>query len=240
MKTSTIKSLEMYRRVYALLEENASAFGSIEGLGAAKQVLKTKIEELNAALYEQEVKMHAVTLKKNMYLESVQKLTIDVKNAFYLYAKATNNEELLARHKQTAGGIREMHHSKLRLLAEELVNEYNTLQVDLSAYGANATKVQELVTMLESFATMVESPRTAILSRAGETNKIAKLEQEIRTFLREDIDRYMLFIERSHPDLYFAYKLTRKVIGARGKKIDRDDGGPSSPNNDDDNFPIAS
>lgn len=225
MKRKTTEKMAMYRNVLAILNGNQASWSGLPGFSDAVAHLETELNKLETELYAQDTATHGVKAVKDSYFTQLREAAVKLKQALFLLGQTTGNIQLITRHKQTPGFVLRTTYATLRLMCAELLTDLNTFEAELHPFGVDAQQAQEFRDLLGNFELHADSTRQAIIDRSQHTRKIAEAEKTLGKILRDELDRFVIYLKGSAPDLFFAYKAARKVVEGRRKGLERDDGG---------------
>ncbi|MFH0893516.1 MAG: hypothetical protein V2A54_03680, partial [Bacteroidota bacterium] len=193
MKTRFKNQMHMNRTALKVCEEEAALINTVVELANSVQAIKTKEDELESIIKEQELSIVGITENKNHIKEKLVGLTTRVAGSVYAYASKSEDYSVKGEVRVTETLLKRKPDHMLIPLCQgiyELAMSIGT--VVLNTYGADNTLMNEMNTVLDKFKLVAEAPEVANSRSVSNNRKIAKLIREIRLLWTNEVDKMML------------------------------------------------
>jgi len=87
---------------------------------------------------------------------------------------------------------------------------------ELDDYGFTASDISAIGKTVEAYAKSCPKPRQGVATRSAANKEIKKLVRKGRRIVTSRIDKLMLQVRKTAPELYNAYKTARKIVNVTG------------------------
>ena len=162
-------------------------------------------------------------LKQKEEAEMIQ-VAVQVAAAVYVYAIDQNLPDLQAKASVSPSQLQRMNAEKLKTTCLNIHALAAQLNGNLTDYGVSPEAIINLKKEIDDFASVIASPRSAIVTRSQATARVAELVTELNQLLKDKADKLMILFQQSHPMVYQTYKAARIIVDLhKGKKKEEEE-----------------
>ena len=217
----------MYLAVKETVDNFNTAWAGLPAFVTAYGLYTTRLTELNDVRLQQEKATEGVTKDKAEAKEDAIAKAIVVSSAVSAFASVTENETLrgIVDYSQT-----DMDRSRDTLLIDILRVIYNAANDNAAAlvdYGIAATDFGEFEGLIDTYESVVQSPRTAIGEGAAATEYLVEVIAAIDNILKNQMDKLVEVLKNAEGEFYAKYEKARIIVDLRsGGPADTDPDAP--------------
>jgi hypothetical protein len=205
-------SLSMFDAVLKVCAENQSIWQGVPAYVTAFNAFKTKLDNLKAASQLQIVNTKNKTILKNEAKEKLIKSILLLCDSIMAYADKAENNALKNVVSITESGLLRLRDSVLKETCDNVLAVGQAELANLVDEGITQTQLDAVADDISKFADLLAAPRVESNKRSSATKDIAKYIAEIRTLLRQRLDRLTNKFESSHNSFYNTYKSARIIV----------------------------
>ena len=211
----------MYLAVRGICNEHNGVWNGLQAFADAVTALENTINRIHDARAIQEGKITGVTADKQQEKEEMIAHTVRIAKGVYAYASVTGNNTLKGRVDYSPSALKRARDTELRDICQVIHDAANEHIGNLGDYGIDAAALAELQTEINDFATILTSPREAIVTRAEATARLVDWFKQGDSILKDRMDP---LAEQFKGDgsFYNLYQGARVIVdlGKRGKAAD--------------------
>jgi len=150
-------------------------------------------------------------LKQKEEAEMIQ-ATVQVAASIYVYAQINNLPDLQAKVNVSPSQLKQMPDDELKVTCLNIHAEATKQADNLTDYGTTPETISQLKKEIEDFATLIASPRAAIVTRSQATRRLKELIEQTNNLLRNQLDKLMVLFEHTQPQVYNTYRSARIIV----------------------------
>lgn len=206
----------MYFAVNQVLEDNATAFSTIEVLVAAHGEFKSKFAIIDNYRQIQESNESGLTAIKASLRKQLMELLMRTLSALKAQAVTTNNQELMVKCSYTVSVL----NAKSDPVFSDIVLLVHGLALplidQLGQFFLSQEHLDEMQTLNSEFKAAIPKRRVAVSVKKVSTLNIGQTMKELDQLLKEKIDLLIAPFEYTEADFYRAYRNARTIVDYRG------------------------
>ncbi|HMJ06556.1 MAG TPA: hypothetical protein VK474_09905 [Chthoniobacterales bacterium] len=211
---------------YLLQPENVLIWTPLEAFGEAVVKVEGSLGILHTLIQIQAGKTEGITLDKKRLKESLQRRLLAVAKAAISFGKAQNNSDLVAQ-AEALNSQDELDRISTSLLDDHAQMLYERILEARDAAPAIAGKyglktgledklLDPLLSAILAYGAVVQSPRSAIIRRAGARAGIEAELRRLQSIFKDDLDNLIVQFEDDHAGFVRDYFNSRKIIDRGG------------------------
>jgi len=203
--------------VAAYMNKNIIIWNGTPAVVGTMTQLNTALGTVSQTAQDQETPIIGEEDKKVLARHDVEDETLRLAGALGSLAAKTGNLDLAAQTELTEAQLDKMQADTLEETANRIAGlattnlaalaDYNLAPADLTAYGK----------MISGFHDAKTGPRTAIAKRSSKTKAIPANVKQVKSILRNQLDKEMRLFKKSNPDFYAGYQSARVTINRHGQ-----------------------
>lgn len=230
MKNITKNRLDMYKTVLSVIKEHEPIWTNVQMMVQCVNKLETGISELDSkSVIQDSIILGVAKMRKEKFLSLCEEL-ICVQDALWMFANATNNFELAARHKTSISVLKVMS-GNVRMIKMVIVEQdLASYGSQLESFGVSAEKIASVLNSIESYRAIHNTYSEKRVNRKTRGAELETLSVKLNSILRNELDRLVKMFKSSYPSFVSEYFNARNVIHLKGKKNNKDS---SLPGHDD-------
>lgn len=222
----------MYDSVREIIRQHETVWSGVPKFVSAVNQFESELDALKSkAVIHNSITLGVSKNKAELFLDLSERILM-LQNALWVYAIATNNFELAARHKTTISEIRNLGSSRRLLHIEQIENDLSAHESALAEFGISNENVSEFVLAVNNYRLASNQPRMAVIERKLLTQSLIEHSGNIDKTLRFTLDKLMFLFKNSAPDFVNLYKNARKVIHYGGRSNSSSKLPPTETNED--------
>lgn len=221
MTDSQSNSLDMFLVVNGFYLANLLVIDAVPARTAAFGTLATNIAAINTQIAGQSANTTGVTQDKAAVRTTLNSITMSLLSPAKAWAVNERNNTLLAEFDYSLSDIQRIKDDSMKGFCEHRLQLIEDHILGMADYGIQPPSLVSWQSAIDTYASILESPREAINSRHLKTANLKVLFKETSLLLRNQIDPLMVPLKTLEPQVYQAYKQARIIID-RGR-------GPSVP-----------
>jgi hypothetical protein len=222
MNRDQLNLTDMFDTVSAYMTKNNTVWSGVPAVGATMTDLDAGIGKIDAADQKQTSPTGGATVDKAQVRHDLEDKILFIADQLAALAAQTKNAVLAGKVEFTLSQLDKMAAENLEATGKNVKDLANANIAALAAYGVLPADVTELDTLTTSFGGKKTAPREAVVDRKKETDTLPDLIAEVRSILRNRLDKQMTAFKRSNAEFYAGY-ITARVI------VDRGGGGGKKP-----------
>lgn len=216
MKRIEENKLVMFKAVQAVLAKNQTAVSTIPAFVSSQEDFTTLINNIT----ETDREFGTVTIGKVASKSDVQKTLraalLSLKGALAAYASKSKNTELALLVKFTKSTLKELGDTDLENKAKTVLEIIEANKPALVAYGVDDEEITDFTGALVSFKTATTGTKSSFSEKSGARVSLTGLFKQGDAILKDELDNFILRMQKKHPDFYNAYKSARVIKNLGG------------------------
>lgn len=229
MKRIEENKLVMFKAVQAVLAKNQTAVSTIPAFVGSQEDFTTLINNITETNRE----FGTVTVGKAASKSDVQKTLRDallsLKGALAAYASKSKNIELALLVKFTKSSLKELGSTDLENKAKTVFEIIEANKPALIDFGVDDEEITDFTGALESFKVATAGTTTSFSEKSGARVSLTELFKQGDTILKDELDNFMLRMQKKYPDFSNAYKSARVIKNLGGGHNGDDENTPPPP-----------
>lgn len=179
------------------------------------------VTEIKSLAPQQKEITTGITTEKNLLLDEVKELTLDIAGAVHAYAEEKNDNELQEKvnYKRTVL-YREDQAGVINIAEIVLALAQKIDPADLEECGIEQGEVQECTEKLLKLKESLNDKRISTIDQSAITKRIGKLFDELADIRSKSIDKLIRQFERKDPEFFFKFKAASVIQYNRAKKTE--------------------
>ncbi|MBK3519975.1 hypothetical protein JIV24_21730 [Carboxylicivirga sp. N1Y132] len=161
-------------------------------------------------------------LKVKEEAEMIQAI-IQVAAAIYAYAHSNNMPDLVSKVSITPSYLRTLTDKELKTACMNIYELALTLVEELTDYGITNETLANAKSEIDEFSALIAAPRGEIVTRSQATAELRVLFAQADELLKNQLDKLMLMLEMSHPQVYKTYMAARIIIDLKASKAKQEE-----------------
>lgn len=213
----------MYETVLAIVMQNQPNWSSFPAFSSLVGEFSGKLQELENLSLQQGTALPGVTAAKNDLRKKTTEKARVLIGALKAFSLFNGSADLAERVDVTQSDLNQMGHLMFKNQLDAILLLCTEHLSELSDYGVDQVKIDELQVLRDECAEVFGTPRQAIVDRKTVTESIRQRVISLDALLKKGIDALMISFKSTAPDFYFHYKAARVIVDLKGK---------SGPNSD--------
>jgi hypothetical protein len=219
---------DMFSTVSAYMGKNNGVWSAVPAIGITVADLNAGIGAIDAADKKQGSPTGGATEDKEQARNAFEDKILFVADQLAALAAKNKDAALAGKVELTLSQLDKMPAETLEATGKRIKDLANANIAALADYGVLPADVTELDTLTTNFFGKKTAPREAVVDRKKETDIIPGLIADVRSILRNRLDKQMTAFKRSQPEFYAGY-LTARVIVDRGNPAKKKPAPPAPP-----------
>lgn len=204
--------LMMLKAVLNLLKQNSEKLSIIPALTGMVEKLTTLISEIETLRQVTEGDRTGITAEKRAQEELLIDRTYEVSSALYAMASAGDDNVLQNKVDFTESDLDAERGNDLVATCTSVIALARENLEGLADYGITEAEVTELESQNAAFSESLPDHRVSVSERKAANQKMKAVFGDADELLNDQIDRLMVRIDRTSPDLFAAYTNARKLV----------------------------
>jgi hypothetical protein len=213
--------LDMYAAVYAFYLSKQPIIDTTPVLAAAFASLNAKKAAIQLNAQGQTINTTGQAISKKNFRTILDTLSYGIMAPVSGWSYDQGNNELYANTKDPLSALQKIkddtYPEYLRLRHQKITE----VLPSLGPLNITAVMLAAWDTAIDDYEGIVSSPRLALTNKKVFTDNLPQLFSETNTFLKKVLDKLMVGLKATQPDIYSGYVLSREIID-RGTGSDSD------------------
>lgn len=224
----------MYRAVRQVIQKNNSSWTGFAAFENAVTKFVQQVTQLENLTYQKGKALIGAKSQRDQQRAITADVALVVANGLFAYASNIANEKLKAEVNYSPSVLKYMPNTRFLQTVEGLIAKATDLLEEITPYGVDQDKLDELQTAYLELVEIANLPRQAIVSRKVITENINDLLKEVDKVLKEQLDRLIVALKDDERDFVLTYEGARTIIDspATRRKLNLDDLTDEGGNND--------
>lgn len=210
----------MYDSIRSLLNSNKEAWQPVAVLAEIVDTFEALLDEIKTCRQFTGENNKGITRQKAIWQQQLIGIAYQVASALYVMAMRANNPVLAHQVDYTETDLlktRDMQLVTHCRVIEELATKHLPA---LAGFGVTANELDELRKAIQRFSESLPTLRVSVSERKAANMKLKELFAQTDALLKNQLDRLMVRLRETHPDLYATYQNTRRIVqyGIRHEK----------------------
>nr|WP_319399687.1 hypothetical protein [uncultured Carboxylicivirga sp.] len=218
MNSKQRNKVSMFRAVNNVFNTYTSELSSIPVLVSLIETFGNNLINIEDVLLIQQGKTTGASKLKTKEEEEMIEATVQMAGSIFVYAQDNNQPDLKEKCAISSSQIRNMSDEDVKTACLNIYAEAARLDGALTDYGKTPEDIAQLKKEIDDFATLIASPRSAIVTRSQATRELARLITENNDLLRLKADKLMELFKTTNTKLYNTYKAARVIVDLRAGK----------------------
>lgn len=211
--------LASYEKMLIECEKAPQAVAKITLFGKKMTRVDDIVAEIKSLTPQQEEITTGITTEKNILLEDVTELTLDIAGAVHAYAVEKNDIQLQEKMDYKPSAVSHEDQSGIITIADIVLAQAAKIAAsDLEECGIEAGEVQECTEKLAKLKASVNSKKIASIDQSSTTKRIGELFAELSVIRHQSLDKLVRQFERKDPEFYFKIKAASAIHYNPAKK----------------------
>ncbi len=177
------------------------------------------VTEIKSLAPQQEEITTGITTEKNVLLEDVVELTLDIAGAVHAYAEEKNDIQLQEKVNYSRSAVHRADQAGVILIADIVLGQAQKIApADLEECGIEAGEVQECTEKLAKLKGSVNDKKIVSIDQSGITKRIGGLFGELADIKSKSFDKLVRQFEHKDPEFYFKFKAASAIHYSPAKK----------------------
>lgn len=207
----------MIEAVLSYLTLHSETITQSTGLAGPLRKVKDLMEAIWVKSNEKSAATNGKTAKKRDSGNALEKQTVKIAAALFLWAKQNNNYEVKQLSKLTKSGFEQLRDAERINRAKAIYNA--TKGKDLLFANVIETDIELLNTLANEHKQDIANVSLGATKRIAAGQTLDQMLDEAVTILNEEFDKYLLIYEDSKPEFYKGYKAARVIWDKGGKQV---------------------
>jgi uncharacterized phage infection (PIP) family protein YhgE len=213
---------DMFQTVSAYMDNNKTLWNAIPAIQETVAELDAGIAQILSAGQKQRVPTKGAAKDKGQIRRELEDKVELVAGQLHALAAKNGDAVLAGKTDLPLSQLGRLKADALEATAKNIKDLAAANATALAAYGLTAEDMTELDNFITAFHGVKTEPREAIVERKKQTDTLPELIDNVRSLLRNRLDKQMTQFKRKHPEFYAGY-LDARVI------VDRGSGGRKKP-----------
>lgn len=204
--------LMMLKAVLNLLRQNNSALNTVPALAELVSKLETLVGEIESIRLITENDTTGITAEKRVQQEALIDKAYELSSALYAMASAAGNKVLQGKVDFVKSDLQNFRGNDLVSTSTSIASFVRENLAGLSTYGITEDDVAGLETLNSRFVQNLPANRVSVSERKAANEKLKGVFLQADALLNDQIDRMMVRLKSTSPDLYAAYTNARTIV----------------------------
>lgn len=201
----------MYRAVRQVIQKNNSSWSGFAAFENAVAKFVQQVTQLENLTYQKGKALIGAKSQRDQQRAITADVALVVANGLFAYASNIANEKLKAEVNYSPSVLKYMPSTRFLQTVEGLIAKATDLLEEITPYGVDQDKLDELQTAYLELVEIANLPRQAIVSRKVITENINDLLKEVDKVLKEQLDRLIVALKDDERDFVLTYEGARTI-----------------------------
>ena len=211
---------EMFNTVAATMQTNNAQWGGVPAIVQTVTELNQNIQLMGQKMMRQQTPTTGAAEQKAQVRLDFEEKILEFADQIHALASANHDMNLAGQSDLTLSALDKMPDDALEETGQLIADLTVANQAALEDYGLLGDDLTDLNTLKTQFHNVKTTPRTAVTTRAAETNTLPELLTATTSLLRNRLDKQMRKFKKGNPVFYQAYLSARVIV---------DKGAPPAP-----------
>lgn len=208
----------MYKAVIAWCNLRLPVLSVLGAFAGLFTKLKDLVNQIDAAAKTRNNAEAGTYETRDAATELLIDVLIEVAGALYAYASEKNLADMKAIADVRPSRLEGMPKVELEQKASDIAALAQQHAADIAGYGTDAAKLTELTNAIGVFSKSEDAVDTGKGTRTGAVKSLGSLFNATDTLLKDALDKMMLNIKRTNPDVYAEYLVARTLYDRGGSQ----------------------
>ena len=199
-----------YKMITHLFQNNPEIFENNPEAASSRDAFLSNLASIEEAYRSQIKSITGHTIGKQQAKSSLLQIMQSVLNLGALMARRNQLPVLHREFSTYLSGISRMRDQMLLTVSENVYQQLTAYTAELNSYGLTEAVMTDLRSKIDDFAGLISSPRIELQRRRLITKRIQDLFIETNGILREQLDKFVRFLQRDNAEFAYAYSLNRR------------------------------
>jgi NTP pyrophosphatase (non-canonical NTP hydrolase) len=218
MRNQVKNKLRMYNAVQLALQHNSASWNGLAAFENAVSRFNLKVTELESLAVQKSKALKGAKAKRDNLRKALGDEALKLANALYSYASEKGDFELKEKVKFVPSSFRNASQRVFLQMIAGIIDEGTQHVTDLSPFGFDQARIDDIALLSLEFAEIVDLPRQAVVSRKVMSAEIDELVTVIDDELNDHLDRLVMLFSKTAPSFVKTYKSSRTIIDTRATR----------------------
>lgn len=210
--------MAMYMATNQVFKTFATELSTVPALAEGIQAFDHLVEQIDETHRIQMSYMPVNSKLKTKEEAEMIQAAVQVAAALFVYGLDSQQPDLQARVSVTPSALKGMTDKALKNACLNIYQLAQTHVSELAVYGVTPETLTNLKKEIDDFAALIVAPRSEVVTRSQATARLRELFDMADELLKSKLDKLMVQLEMSHPNVYKTYQSARIIVDMKNSK----------------------